>query len=127
MENKQPLDSDEIDLLEVIAILMDGKFVLAGFVAAALTIAGLVVSQRTDSYATKAFYWIDLAPPFVDEDEIRLDILRTFFEEETFSKWKAKSPNSSLKFDLIDQKQIIGGASFRRDVGTRLVLITPNL
>ena len=71
---------------------------------------------------TQARYEINLAPPFLEQNEIDADISRTFFNANTFARWKKDGrPGTSLNIDLIDQKEIIDGADFEVPVGGRFV------
>ena len=72
-------------------------------------------------YVTKTRYEINPAPPFLEQNEIDADISRTFFNANTFARWKDGRPGTSLNIDLIDQKKIIDGADFEVPVGRRLV------
>ena len=121
MANNQPTDGDEIDLFDVIETLWDGRVILAGFIFFAMAIGAIVYFLYKPEYVTQAKYEIIPAPPFLTQNEIYADISRTFFNANTFARWKDGRPGTSLNIDLIDQKEIIDGADFEVPVGGRLV------
>ena len=110
------MDGDEIDLFDVIETLWNGRVILAGFVVAAMVLSAVILAFNKPGYVTKARYEINPAPPFLEKDEIEADIFRTFFNSNTFARWKAGSPGVSLNIDLIDQKKIIDGVDFEVSV-----------
>ena len=121
MANNKPMDGDEIDLFDVVETLWDGRVILAGFIVSAMAIGAMFYAFNKPEYVTQARYEINPVPPFLEQNEIDADISRTFFNADTFARWKDGRPGTSLNFDLIDQKEIIDGAYFEVPVGGRLV------
>ena len=121
MANNKPMDGDEIDLFDVVETLWDGRLILAGFIVSAMAIGAMFYAFNKPEYVTQARYEINPVPPFLEQNEIDSDISRTFFNANTFARWKDGRPGTSLNIDLIDQKKIIDGADFEVPERKRLV------
>jgi len=121
MTHQKPLNEDEIDLFEVLEAVWRGKVILAGFVVSAMAIAAIFYAFKKPEYVTQARFEIVLPPPFLERKEIEADISRTFFNANTFARWKAGRPGTLLNIDLIDQKKIIDGSVFEVPLEGRLV------
>ena len=115
------MDGDEIDLFDVVETLRDGRVILACFIVSAMAIGAMFYAFNKPEYVTQARYEINPAPPFLEQNEIDADISRTFFNANTFARWKDGRPGTSLNIDLIDQKKIIDGADFEVPERRRLV------
>ena len=124
MANNQPTDGDEIDLFDVIETLWDGRVILAGFIVSAMAIGAMFYAFNKPEYVTQARYEINPVPPFLEQNEIDADISRTFFNANTFARWKDGRPGTSLNIDLIDQKKIIDGADFQVSESRRLISLS---
>ena len=115
------MTGDEIDLFDVLEEIWRGRVFLAGFVVFAMAIGAMYYALKKPEYITQARYEINPAPPFLEQNEIDADISRTFFNANTFARWKDGRPGTSLNVDLIDQKKIIDGADFEVPERRRLV------
>lgn len=88
MSKNLSTNNNEIDLLEFLKILWDGKWFITAFTATAIFVGVLFINSRSEVYESKFKYSVGILPPFYGTDKILTDFRKFFYTRSTFEEWK---------------------------------------
>ena len=124
MSDVQPTIDDEIDLLELVAILWSEKVIIGCFLAVALVVGGLWIATNKKTYETVTEFEIAMIPPSESDEEIVADLRKEFHSRYIFSQWLETMPNAKLQLEDVVPTVLINEVVFLSDIDEEaLVLI----
>ena len=122
------VQDDEIDLFELFQNLWDGKWLISGFVAAAVLLCGglIFVKEKNKAlplYESKLFFSVDTLPPFYTNDNALTDFHKKFHSINVFENWKKRGGNISITFEDFITTKVVDGFVLSRDKSQRLATL----
>ena len=100
---------DEIDLIQVIMVLWEGKWLIFASLILSLLV-GLIFTQfRELRYSTTISYSVKIPAPEYDIERVERDYEENFFSPQIFGLWKDNNPSSLLSFDMISNLEEVNG------------------
>lgn len=122
------VQDDQIDLFELFQKLWDGKWLISGFVAAAVLLGGgLIFVKEKDKalplYESKLFYSVDTLPPFYSNNNALTDFDKKFHSINIFENWKKRDGNISITFEDFTTTKVVDGFVLSKDKSQRLATL----
>lgn len=123
MGDKIPSSQDVLNLFDLLEVIWNEKLTIAFTTLVAVGLGWLLIHSNEKQYQTSITFKIDVIPPYLEENEVTADVTQFFASPELFSKWEKNNQGSKFTFQMIDEKQIIGGNSFAVDEDGRFIVI----
>jgi len=124
---------NEIDIFDFFRIIARDWFSFLTILIGVLSLCFIYIQSQEEEYEANISFEIGITPPFfrdMDIQEQRYSIIRDykklFFDEGTFSRWKASDPSRTLAYDFIQPLDEINGKLFLRSSAKRNVLFHSN-
>lgn len=114
-ESPQIPHAEDISLFELLEILWEGKWRLAGFMALALVLAGVYLIIKEPVYQSKLVYSVQKVPYFLKGDEAYADFKQMLFSESVFNEWGKTSPKTIIPFEYISATEMMDGFMIAKD------------
>lgn len=109
MVKNTPTYGDEIDLINILKILWEGKLIIS-FCLLIGILCGFVFNEtRKSAYESKLQIKIDNLPPFYEEERALHDFEKLFFSKKIFNEWKNQLDNNSLEFENFSKTDNLNG------------------
>ena len=124
MTDSAPSSHNEIDLFELIQVLWDGKYLIAGITLICAVLAGVYTFVKTPNFISKVVYSTDTVPPFYDSQKPLNDFKDLFYLKETFVDWREQSGSSRISFDNFSESEVVDGIALKRKETDQLALIS---
>jgi hypothetical protein len=113
--------NDEIDLLELIKTLWDGKLLITSFTLIAISVCVVVMFFTTvPKYISKIGYITDTLPPFYEADKVYADFKKLFYNKDIFEGWQNDHGKTSLMFDDFSNSKVVEGIYLKKNKGAQL-------
>lgn len=116
--------NDEIDVIELLKICWQGKWIIGVAVLVAVLLGFAYVSVKEPVFESRLFYEVDTIPPFYKNDEIAKDFDKSFFNKDTFNAWKQSVGETNITFNDISTTNVIDGFTVSKDKSNRLVVLS---
>ena len=113
---------DEIDLFELFEILWSGKWLIAGFTALSILVAGGFLALNEAKYESKIIIKFENIPPFYQSDKVLFDFEKLFYSPEIFGDWKKGSGNTSINFEDLRKTENVDGFELSKEPKDLLTL-----
>ena len=109
------LHDDEIDLLDLLLNLWDGKWLISVFVLIAVSLGGSLSLLKDTKYESKMIYSEGTLHPFYASDKAAAEFQRYFTSQKLFEGWKTSNPKASLVFGDLSTKNVVDGVVFSKE------------
>jgi len=119
-------DNDEIDLLELLKILWEGKWIIFLFMLIGLLFGIGIQLLNKPEYRTTLEIKIDVLPPFYSDSEVILDFQKHFYNPIIFMDWKNNAKGTILDYKDLDITKLINGFKILKDKEENLVTLIAN-
>ena len=120
MSEKRLKYEDEIDLLEVLKTLWDGKWVIITFLLFGVLWASVLHMKKIPAYEAKIIYSINTVPPFTPKYKVVREFKKIFNNESMFLDWKKDKKGVAIFFKDFALTENINGVTISTNEGSRL-------
>ena len=124
MNEINQVQDDEIDLLNFLETLWNGKWVISSFVATAFLLGVGFLSLKDAAYESKLIFSIGTIPPFSDENTASTDFQKKFYSVSVFEEWKQNNSNTSLVFKDFRDTEVVDGFLLSKNQSQQLATFT---
>lgn len=117
---------EEIDLLELLKILWEGKWIILLFVLIGVLSGIGIHSQKKPEYRATLDIKIGVLPPFYSDSKAISDFQKKFYNPIIFMDWKSITKGTILEYKDVDVTKTINGFKISKDNDELLVTLIAN-
>ena len=114
------ISDDEINLLEILKVLWDGKWIIVMSALIASLCGMLYVDSREKSYKASIYYSVQMLPPFFNKDVVVADLENSFYTKASFEEWQIDNKQSKFSFTDISPTTVLDGVEVSKNEGSRI-------